>query len=1045
MTSPARLPRRARKDVSGSSAEGPSAGARGLRSGIFVCIAMMALAAGTTAQAASGRGSFFVIWGTGNYQVALGELNEQGRAAYAPGTDLHFRYRTFRLFFVTVVKHGGTFSVSGGGADRDLTYAEAAAAWGDGTGQGADSPVPAEYTRWSAGSWILLVVGGLFVIVLVAGKFAPEETEEKLAADGLASPAGGDGGSRSLAGEKPKRAAPPRSVSAPYSSTQPTSVAVPSPSFSCEACGKSYRLRGELVGKKVTCRCGRTFRVEESLELDVDESPHALPNGEDAIATTSVAGHKRKRCPRCDKELGPECVDCEGCGVGNPIGSLASSPERSRAIAAGGATLGESYEALPWYRKGKVQSWLLVASLFVGVFAFPAIFACLTGHVYDRPKKRVIDEIGELKPWSAGNRAAGVVLLLLFGCLQVSALSNLLSSRSSGAPLPEAVAVATSPPAAVVPPPAHEPRETVSLVDTVGGAAPSSLPAVPLNPTALYRMAERAVVPIVVVNRDASVSQGSGFFLWSRTRTTGYGFLVTAEHLVRDADSGYCVLPGGEVRSLGQIAAIDAEADLALLTAPFPWEASLLQSENRPAVGEPVWTFGYPLGLGLTLGEGRVSGGNDDVLQVSAPISPGSSGGPVLDRFGGVAGVVSAANLEGQTINFATPIQRVQELIELDGSNRRSSQIASLRPGEIEARQAQVVMRAEEAIKLLWDGVDKTPVEEAAREARAARERLGGFPGYWLLMSVIEDELGDAEAADTSLEMGLALNSSFVPLLYQRADRLMRRGAYAESRIATDEVLRVDPSNAHGISLSARLHLEDGEIGTAIRLLEISTRIDDTDEEAFMWLGQAHEFNNAPMQAELAYLKALELSENPVLMLPLGRVRLALDRPAAAKEALTVAVKAEPTAESFRLLARASAELADPVAELAATTGALGFEPDAPDLLGRWAVLLGEAGEWESAATVLERLERQRPLTVDERVVRARIALRADRRSEAAKEFAEILEEQPNHVEALAESTRIALFRGYREEALSLLRRLSEVDPNAADRLRGLVPPPINQ
>ena len=80
--------------------------------------------------------------------------------------------------------------------------------------------------------------------------------------------------------------------------------------------------------------------------------------------------------------------------------------------------------------------------------------------------------------------------------------------------------------------------------------------------------------------------------------------------------------------------------------------------------GKPIAVIGSPVGLEGTLSEGIVSAarnlmGDTRLLQISAAVSTGSSGSPVLDAKGGVIGVASAQIVGGQALNFAMPVEVV--------------------------------------------------------------------------------------------------------------------------------------------------------------------------------------------------------------------------------------------------------------------------------------------------------------------------------------------------------------------------------------------------
>lgn len=74
-----------------------------------------------------------------------------------------------------------------------------------------------------------------------------------------------------------------------------------------------------------------------------------------------------------------------------------------------------------------------------------------------------------------------------------------------------------------------------------------------------------------------------------------------------------------------------------------------------PAEGDKVIVIGNPSGLTGTVSEGIISAfrENGSVIQINAPISPGSSGSPVLDGNGKVIGVATSQNQKGQNLNFA--------------------------------------------------------------------------------------------------------------------------------------------------------------------------------------------------------------------------------------------------------------------------------------------------------------------------------------------------------------------------------------------------------
>lgn len=87
-----------------------------------------------------------------------------------------------------------------------------------------------------------------------------------------------------------------------------------------------------------------------------------------------------------------------------------------------------------------------------------------------------------------------------------------------------------------------------------------------------------------------------------------------------------------------------------------------LGDSSQILIGEDVVVMGSPQGFKGTVSKGIISASRGDLIQITAPISPGSSGGPVLNAYGEVIGIVKALYAEGlsQNINFAIPINFIK-------------------------------------------------------------------------------------------------------------------------------------------------------------------------------------------------------------------------------------------------------------------------------------------------------------------------------------------------------------------------------------------------
>ncbi|RKU15827.1 hypothetical protein C6501_06610 [Candidatus Poribacteria bacterium] len=158
---------------------------------------------------------------------------------------------------------------------------------------------------------------------------------------------------------------------------------------------------------------------------------------------------------------------------------------------------------------------------------------------------------------------------------------------------------------------------------------------------------------------------GSGFFVKSNLIATNY-------HVIEGAAKGTAKLVGKNTTyNIEGVTATDKTNDLALLkVTAFGIKPLSLGDSDKVRVGETVYVAGNPKGLEGTFSDGIISSRRDKLtkerLQMTAPISPGSSGGPVLNRKGEVIGVSFAVykSLDAQNLNFAIPSKYLKKLLE---------------------------------------------------------------------------------------------------------------------------------------------------------------------------------------------------------------------------------------------------------------------------------------------------------------------------------------------------------------------------------------------
>lgn len=195
-----------------------------------------------------------------------------------------------------------------------------------------------------------------------------------------------------------------------------------------------------------------------------------------------------------------------------------------------------------------------------------------------------------------------------------------------------------------------------------------------LAPDVLFARFSPAVVQVKTFDRkNVLLASGTAFLV------SPDGLFATNFHVIRDAHRAFLFSTEDTAWEVAGVVAADEDADLAVVRAEYRreaddpplaerWRLPVLElAADLPPVGSKVYAIGNPLGLSRTLSDGLVSGhrgkGTDAVIQTTAPISPGSSGGPLFAADGRVVGVTTGFLKGGQNLNIAVPASQVARLL----------------------------------------------------------------------------------------------------------------------------------------------------------------------------------------------------------------------------------------------------------------------------------------------------------------------------------------------------------------------------------------------
>ncbi|OLS40983.1 trypsin-like peptidase domain-containing protein [Bacillus sp. MRMR6] len=168
----------------------------------------------------------------------------------------------------------------------------------------------------------------------------------------------------------------------------------------------------------------------------------------------------------------------------------------------------------------------------------------------------------------------------------------------------------------------------------------------------LAELAQSVVLINVYNNQKELLGRGSGVVI------TEDGFILTNFHVIQKGEVYGITFENNETEYFtNRLVKYHQNYDLALLKIDQRTEPLLINPQEKLVRGQKIVAIGSPLGLFNTISDGIISGfrdfGDIEVLQITAPISAGSSGGALIDLYGNLIGITTAGFDEGQNLNLA--------------------------------------------------------------------------------------------------------------------------------------------------------------------------------------------------------------------------------------------------------------------------------------------------------------------------------------------------------------------------------------------------------
>lgn len=183
-----------------------------------------------------------------------------------------------------------------------------------------------------------------------------------------------------------------------------------------------------------------------------------------------------------------------------------------------------------------------------------------------------------------------------------------------------------------------------------------------LNSGEIYNKSIDSVVTVVSLDKNNNIIMtGTGFFAKHKN------LIATNHHVIKNTHHIKIITSDDKEHDIFDVCIENASNDIAILRS-ITERPPLSLSINTPKIGDEIISIGSPMGLSGSLSTGVIGAvrNNDgrEYYQITSPISPGSSGGPVIDKNGIILGMTTFYIKGAQNLNFAIPASQISTYLD---------------------------------------------------------------------------------------------------------------------------------------------------------------------------------------------------------------------------------------------------------------------------------------------------------------------------------------------------------------------------------------------
>jgi tetratricopeptide (TPR) repeat protein len=530
--------------------------------------------------------------------------------------------------------------------------------------------------------------------------------------------------------------------------------------------------------------------------------------------------------------------------------------------------------------------------------------------------------------------------------------------------------------------------------------------------SALARRARPAVGVLVTFDaKGEPLAQGTAFFVRAN------GVALTCRHVLEGATSALVRMENGAFFPVEGKLAADPVRDLALLKVAGKDLPTLsLGDSSTLAAGQRVVAVTSPEGLENTVADGLVSAVRElpsgSVVQVSVPLSSGSSGGPLFDLSGKVVAVAAAVLTEGQALNFAIPINAAKPLLA--------------HPGKLTA---------------LAPAKEPADLEDWLRERPPSAQGAGAYD-LWLqgMRANFDERYGEAV---THLRAALALDPSHYQAHCCLGSTYGELGRHQEEIAEYKQAIRLKPDDADAHNNLGVAYGNLGRYQEEIAEYREAIRLKPDYALAHLNLGVAYDKLGRYQEEIAEYREAIRLK--PAFALAHYNLGLAygkLDRNQEAVEAFKQAIRLKPDyAEAHYNLGVAYGELGRWQEAAEAFKQAIRLKPDFAEAHSNLGAAYVHLGRHQEAAEAFKQAIRLKP---DDALPHYNLGLayrKLGRHQEALEAFKQAIRLKPDDALAHYNLGLAYLAFGDRGAALDEYNILKTLDADLAGKLFRLIYP----